>query len=402
MAFALVGSAYAAAPSPSVWTRSAAIAPDVQNPQAGIDASGNAVVVSAPGADLKTIVGGTRALRAQGWLATTIAPPEGRSRGAGELAVGPSGDVVLLATVLRQECNSYRDNCHRAVQAFSRSPSGEWSPPLDISNPAVDAFRHGGGGDFPSAAVDATGGAVAAWISWDGNANSLLVATRARRGEGWSSPVWMWGQGISGLQTAANAAGSAILAFTTYDGVESTIRVARRPSTTAGWLASEQLGSGTVSAVTQANVGSDGRALVAWCSYQGFDLPRLFGAALFDGRSWSTKELPAFGDCASSSPQLALQPGGRVMAVWKNDDRKLVAASSSDLGTWSTPLVISVWRLCRSRSRHLAAGVLAAGTNVGPAEEALGTNLRRRRLQVDQVAGGRGRRPGPGGRGLAA
>lgn len=346
LTLAAVASAAAAKAPVAAWLPPSTLAPRSSAPYAGIGGTGTAVVVWAAGGRSAGYAGTARTPRAQRWgAAASVAAPEGVYRTSDDLSVGAGGDAVFLATVLRQPCDSYRENCHRTVQAMSRTPSGAWSGPLDISNGAYDAFLHGGGGDESGVAVDGSGGAVAAWISWDGGGNSLVAATRPSRVGSWSAPFTFWGDQVTFLETASNAAGSALVAFTTYDGRQSVVRAVRRPGATAAWLAPDVLGEGTVSTLTQAEVAPGGDALVGWCNYRGFDVPRGFQAAVFSGGRWTTADLPIVGDCGDSQPTLALQPGGRVLAIWKSPNDTIVAASgSADLRTWSKPIVISVRR----------------------------------------------------------
>jgi hypothetical protein len=367
LALAAVASAPAAKGPLAVWLPSSTLAARSTAPLAGIGGDGTAVVVWAPG-DGWTAgqAGATRARRAARWGAAPVAAAEGVYRRSDDLGVGAAGDAVFLGTILRQPCQSYRDNCYRTVQAMSRTPSGSWSTPLDISNSAYDAFLHGGGGDEASVAVDGTGGAVAAWISWDGGANSLVAASRRNRAGAWSAPFTLWGGQLSGLEAAANVAGSALVAFTTYDGTQSVVRAVRRPGAAAAWLAPDVLGGGTVSSLTQADVAANGDAVVGWCNYRGTSLPRGYQAAVFSGGRWTTADLPLLGDCADSKPTLALQPGGRVLAIWKTSREVIVAAfSSADLRTWSKPAVISAWKYAATGDRPVVA--------VGPAGHVLAT-----------------------------
>jgi hypothetical protein len=162
-------------------------APDqnAQDPEAGVDANGNATFVwmsctrsSSPSCSLQA-----RARSASGTLSATQ-QLSGSAAGQPQVAVDPNGDATFVWT--------YRDptSCCNVIQTRTRSPGGGLSTAQTLSDPTggyVPAY-------LPQVALDPTGNAVFTWERYDGTSDCggsacLRVQTRSRSTAGALSAV---------------------------------------------------------------------------------------------------------------------------------------------------------------------------------------------------------------------
>ena len=207
----------------------AADAESVSQPQIGIDRNGNVLAswTSYDGTDQRI---DAASLPAGGsWEAATPLSAAGGNATASRLAVAPDGDAVL--TWQRVDGGG-----HPIAEASTRPAGGEWSTPQALS-PA------GHYGSAPAVAIDAAGGAVAAWIQQAGT-NVVDVATLSPEGS-WSEPEVVSNPSVAAAtpQVSLDPAGDAIVIWEKSGGSP---RRWKRSDRTAGgsWSASETISGG--------------------------------------------------------------------------------------------------------------------------------------------------------------
>ena len=223
--------------------------------------------------------------------------------------------------------------CLAAAAPAGAAPS--WLAPANLSDLGRDATE-------PQVAVDGAGGAVAVWARSDGS-HTIIQATSRPPGGGWAPPVNLSAVGREAIEPeiAVDPAGHAVAVWSRKsDGVHFLIQGA---SMTAGGGWSSPLDiSDTEKTATEPEVAIDsaGRAIAVWSRFDGSDdIIQSSALAPGVGSAWSEPvDLSAAGEDASE-PQLAIDPGGDTVAVWKRlegTDMIAQAASRPAAGAWGS------------------------------------------------------------------
>jgi PKD domain/PASTA domain len=295
------------------------------------------------------------------------------ARGA-ELAVSPGGRAVVV-----WECPK---GGNTIVQAATRRPGGDWSAPHDLSAPGHDAH-------VPQVALDRAGDALAVWARSNGTDVILQAALRRANGD-WAAPENVPGPGLDVDQPdiALDAAGNGAAVWQSSDGATTVIRASTR--TAAGsWSAPQALSSGGNAERPHVGVDSAGNAVAVW-SLNGSHF-RAQAAVRAAGGGWAPAQSLSSASDDAFQPQVAVNPSGAATAAWLGfDGRSYVVQSSSRPrgGAWSgvqnlSPLspdlgapqlaldpaggAVAVWRgLISSRERIQAARRPARGVWSSP------------------------------------
>jgi hypothetical protein len=161
------------------------------------------------------------------------------------------------------------------------------TPSFPLGQFASLGRRRGPSSDFAALAVNATGGAVVAWIA--GFDDRQVVRASVSRADGvWSTPVTLSGRParVSGVRATIDAQGRAIVLWGGSAGVSVT---ERRAGTVRRWSAPQRLGSGAVAFGDAVATSGSGAALAAWSGSGGAGV-RV--AARVPGERWRAQPAP--------------------------------------------------------------------------------------------------------------
>jgi hypothetical protein len=227
--------------------------------------------------------------------------------------------------------------------ALAASP---WQRAVEIGGTAVES---------PRAAIDAAGDAVAVWEDHAPGRQTVKSATRAPDGT-WSPPRQL-GIGIEPA-VALDPSGRGVVVWAGSRGIEAAVGAAAGGWSKRAVVSPEIFAFGPEVALDEA-----GEAIAIW---HGPD-PRhsiVQVATLKPGGSWSAGRKLSAGGRNAVAPQIAIDPAGAAVAVWRRRDgrRSIVeAATRTAAGSWSGPVALS------------AAGenAVAPGVAIDPAGEAV-------------------------------
>jgi hypothetical protein len=246
------------------------------------------------------------------WLPATDVSAPGRSSSAPSVAVGAGGDgeAVFLAS---------REGAQR-VEAAEMRTGAHWREPVVVSPPGCAA-------SLVDVAVNAGGGAVAAWVCGSGAGSVVEAARKPLRGP-WSEPATIAapGGGVGSLDVAIGPGGEAVAAWTRGVGGVGSIELA---SGAAGgsWSAPATLGEGSGA---QVGVGAGGAAAAVWAGAGG-----VVDAATRPALgSWGGAVVLAPAGIPSPTPQLGVDETGRALAVWQRGG-VIRASAFAPGGSWS-------------------------------------------------------------------
>jgi PKD domain len=242
---------------------------------------------------------------AAAWLTPTDISRPGQHLDRPDLALDAAGDAVAI-------WNRRNGAGELVIEAASRPAGGAWSTPTALSAPGAGAFQ-------PQIAVNGAGDAVAVWV---GTAGGIEAAARPANGT-WSTQSTRLSP-PGGLavepQLALNAAGDAVAVWTQVTGGNRTAEAAVRPAG-GDWSTQAIQISPTGKQASEARVGLDarGEAVAIWRSDSAGARPAIETASRPVGGAWSTPPTglsdPAF--IANDQPQLAVNPAGEAVAVWR-------------------------------------------------------------------------------------
>lgn len=345
----------------------------------GVDNIGEATDIPVAGADVPGIdvhlVAGSLEPPPP-WPKASTLSATGQDAWGPDVAVAPDGGAT--AVWFR------RDGSHARVQAATRPPGGDWRSPVTLSTPGGDAVD-------PQVSVGRKGAAVAVWRRWDGVRYRVQATARAAGGS-WSTPValsgtggdawdprvamsesgaavavWRQSEGSNSKIYAASltggrwsapvalssgdswdarvvmaADGSAVAAWSRFDGAHYRVQVASR---TAGgrWSAPAALSPpGADAGDPQVAAGASGAAAV-WRQWDvGYE--RIMASTRPVGAAWSSAEAVSPEAQNAHEPDVALHPDGTATAVWARWDggnERVLTASRTPSGAWSTPTKLS-------------------------------------------------------------
>jgi hypothetical protein len=258
------------------------------------------------------------------------------------------------------------DGANQRVQASTRRAGGAWNRPATLSAAGRSARQ-------PQVAIAARGNAVAVWRRHDGANNRIQAAVRPA-GRAFRAPKTLSaaGRNASGARVAMDAAGNAIVAWERLDGANRRIQAAFRPA--GGTFRAPQTLSAAGQSAFQPRVALDaaGNAIVAWRRNDGaadriqaafrpaggtFGVPQTLSAA---GEGLGAAP-PATIPGAARDPDVAMDPAGNAVAVWRRfdgGDWRIQAAFRPAGVTFEAPQTLSAtaWDAFRPRVAMDAAG----------------------------------------------
>lgn len=217
---------------------------------------------------------------------------------------------------------------------------GTWSSAEDLTVP-VDLVAD------PIIAVDSRGNSLAVWAIFDGifyHIQSAVLKNSCHRRHGWKRLNDIIVDGAFGLDIAIDPKGNAVLAWEGRVGFKGVIQAATLAKGSKSWLQTADVSpSNQQSEFPKVGVDREGNAILVWD--QGISIHHIASAKLaFGSINWINTSDPS--DIADRSvfPDLAVDPAGNAVAVWKtfidpsttNVEAATLAAGSF---TW-TPRVI--------------------------------------------------------------
>ncbi|MCW2978480.1 MAG: hypothetical protein JWO14_207 [Solirubrobacterales bacterium] len=223
------------------------------------------------------------------------------------------------------------------VEAASRQAGGSWQAPVELSGSGHDASE-------PQVAVDSDGDAVAVWKRREGADYTVEAASRPAGGN-WQAPVDIStiGQNASGPQVAVDPGGDAVAVWELYDGTDHIVQAATSPAG-GSWQAPVDLSTiGQNASEPQVAVDPGGDAVAVW---KGSDSTNFIVQASTSpaGGSWQAPVDLSAATRNALEPQVAVDPGGDAVAVWERYDGAdyiVQAATSAAGGSWQTPVDLS-------------------------------------------------------------
>lgn len=227
------------------------------------------------------------------------------------------------------------DDINFIIQAADLPFGKKWSSPVDLSEPGEDA-------QDPDVAIDTHSIATAIWARESGS-NSIIQSSSQEFGKSWSKPVF-----ISSLIEFATVPrigldrhGNAVSIWRSLVGGEYFIKASTR------LFGEDWSGPETISFITPSTnannpelaVDGCGDAYAVWTSFDG-SVTRIAASNLFFGADWAEPVYLSSPSVESNFPQVAADVCGcTVIAVW--NDSVAVNASNFFEGEWSDPVAIS-------------------------------------------------------------
>jgi len=276
---------------------------------------------------------------AAGWLAPTSTPPGTMEVDSQDMALDAQGNAVAVWTA---------HGAWRVTRAATRPVGGSWSAPITFSVPGEE------GGWNPAVAVGANGDAVAVWSSVRHTANGTrqytMAATREAGGT-WSGPVTLSLTGDNDIGVSyqptvvVDAQGNATAIWSEEVGYASAIRTSTRPKG-GDWSEPVELTAREerVGATPQLAVDAQGDVTAIW----NWRSPENDGGIIQSatrpaGGSWSAPVDLSASDGKALLPQLAVDPQGDAVAVWKSHTagEHVQAARRTADGSWSPAVDLS-------------------------------------------------------------
>jgi hypothetical protein len=216
-----------------------------------------------------------------------------------------------------------------------RPSGGDWSGSGELAEAnAVSSF---------SVAVDATGGALAAWIGRDAVDQAVVTSGRAP-GAPWGAPApaatardpqfAVFGT----VEVGVDAAGDATALWTEPGRTGTLIRAARRPAGNGAWSAPVTVASlaGVTSALAvHLAVGGEDTAYAAWLAPGG----RVTISIRPPGSAWGAPR--PLGAAGAHEPAVAAGPSGQGVLVWPDASGVVQAAVHPAGGDWASPKALS-------------------------------------------------------------
>ena len=221
------------------------------------------------------------------------------------------------------------------VRSAVRPPGGGWSEPEDVSDSTSETV-------WPLLAADAAGEAVAVWIAFDGSNFILQGAVRSADGE-WSEPddLSEAGEDVTPLEApdvAIDASGNAIAVWKLDGSSNDIVQAAVRPAG-GDWEEPDDLsGAGQDAGEPSVAMNDAGEAVAVWTRLDGSDIVQ--GAVRPAGGDWTgSDDLSDTGQNAGA-PDVAIDETGEAVAVWRrsNGSNDIVQAAVRPAGgDWADP-----------------------------------------------------------------
>ncbi len=243
-----------------------------------------------------------------------------------DIAIGPAGEAVVIWT-------GHQNTADYIVRAATRSPEGDWGPPVELSEAGNNAWE-------PKVAIDPAGNVVAAWYRWNDDGDTIVQEAEKKPGQAWDESEDLSAEG--GMAHAPEVKVSAGRAVVVWQR-EQTIEAATR-DTGGAWQPAVEV-SDFESREPALGMDGEGNAIALWSSGPELSLRNAEVASLPLGGPWTepitiSQRLSVEG----AQPQIAVDQAGRAMAVWTAWDgtaRTVEAASGAVNGSWGSPVTIS-------------------------------------------------------------
>lgn len=295
-----------------------ATSPSVSVPLISGDASGNVIAVwSQLTASGQEVVKAARFVKsADAWASANDLSSAGTSQSAGfpSLAVNVAGDAMVVWQ-----------------QGMSVVRAARYSAALDLWSPAIDLSPWG---ISPVVALAASGDAVALWTG----ANAVVKAARYSAAlDSWTPETDVSGPNAHSARVAVGPAGEAVALWLRSDGVHTMVQTARAPAGNVWGSAVDLSAAGQSAASPQVAVAASGLVMAIWTRGSGTAATVQAVRGAMDTGAWSpVVDISAAG--GALDPQIAVDPSGNAVAVWRFDSRIQAASYSASTNHWSAAL----------------------------------------------------------------
>jgi hypothetical protein len=295
--------------------------------QVAVDPAGNAIAVWYRSNGMHDIVQAAVRPARGSWQAAQDLSVLGQDASTPYVAFDLAGNAIAVWSRL--------DGSNFIVQAAFRPAGGSWQlPAQDLTVPGHDAA-------FPQVAFDAAGNAIAAWHRSDG-ANYVVQAAFRPAGGGWQLPAQtlsLTGANAFSPQLAVDPAGNAVAVWERASVVQAAVRPVGGP-----WQPADNLSLPAGSATNpQVALGETGSAVAVWQGWNGMNYIIRASMRPLSGIWQPAEDLSALGESAFD-PQVALDPAGNAVAVWKRPGTTNIPAQAAVRpvgGPWQPPTDVS-------------------------------------------------------------
>ena len=284
-------------------------------------------------------------------------------------------NVVVDGSGVGHAVWSRSDGDNGRVQ-YTRSVDGgaSWSAPVNLSTAGGSAGR-------PQVAVDGSGNLVAVWNRSDGN-NDIIQSSRSiNSGVSWSTPVdlSLTGQDATNSRVAADGSGTVVAVWMRSDGNEDIIQASRSTNGGVSWSSPANLSESDESSNhVRLAVDGSGNAVALWSRDPRGDTIVQSSRLLAGGVSWSTPVNISTIGLSATTPQIAIDGSGNVVAVWRLLDIGGTIIQSSRLVAggvgWSTPEQLSVFSETGTSSDNPQVAANGSGNAVAVWQQGNGSN----------------------------
>ncbi len=220
------------------------------------------------------------------------------------------------------------------VRSAARLPGGEWSEPEDVSDSISEAVT-------PLLAVDAASEAVAVWTAFEGGDRILQGAVRSANGD-WSEPddLSEAGEDVTPLDApdvAIDASGTAIAVWKLLSGND-IVQAAVRPGG-GDWEEPDDLSvAGQGGGEPSVAMDEAGEAVAVWTRLDGKNT--IQAAVRPAGGDWEEPDDLSDASQDAAEPEVAIDEAGKAVAAWRrsNGSNEIVQAAVRPAGgEWAEP-----------------------------------------------------------------
>lgn len=330
-----------------------------------VNAMGEAMAVwSQTDADGNVDLVARRYTPAGGWAAATVLLDATTATTAG---VTWAPHVALAGDGTAIALWSQRAGLDMHLYARRFVPSSGWGPATLIqSQPMADALA----GDV---AMDGSGDAVAVWTVK--NAGGTLWASRFTAPAGWSTPVRLdeaaFGQGVIDADdphVAVEPAGNAVVVWKAWDGEDQMVW-AVTGSAAGTWQPAMRLDAAGVYALSpDVAIDATGDAIAVWHGWPDGEPPSIRARRFTPGSGWSAVEFVETSSETAVFPAVAMTPGGTATVVWEGRGASGQTWANRYVpgAGWGTPESIGTTAAGGSESPAVAAGGVDSAVAVWP------------------------------------
>ena len=280
---------------------------DSYSPQIGLDPSGEAIAVWELYNGSNAIAQASVRPQAGGAWQTPVDLSETNHEAyAPQIAVNAKGEAIAVW--------AFDNGSHAIAQASVRPQAGgAWQTPVDISETASYASE-------PQVALNDEGEAVATWDLW--STEELVQVSVRSAGGSWQTPVTLgrgqFNMGSPAARPAIDADGDAVVVWSLIEhGGREAVTAAVRSSAAAGWQAPVQLSSASDNAEEpQVAIDPQGQAVAIWRAYNGFYTAAQVSTLAAPEATWSAVQELSEAAGFTYEPAVAIDPDGDAVVVW--------------------------------------------------------------------------------------